>query len=111
MIYNLKTFACKQFTIFFFLWGGEALIGDVIMHSGAKNRAQWTMVGAKSKKVLRTLFVLIGPSRALTTLRPLGNLFLFSFAILVIITRTLLIALRFQPDRLSLIPIQILSLV
>lgn len=22
MIYNLKTFACKQFAIFFFLWGG-----------------------------------------------------------------------------------------
>lgn len=51
MVYNLKSYSCKQFAMFFFLWGGDGLNWrrDLALWC-EEQEAEWTLVGSKSKK-------------------------------------------------------------
>lgn len=51
MVYNLKSFACKSFSVFFHLWGngGPNWRKDYDLWL-REQEAEWTVVGSKSKK-------------------------------------------------------------
>lgn len=53
MVYNLKNFSCKSFSIFFHLWGGGGpnWRKDLTLWCD-EQEAEWTTVGSKRKKKL-----------------------------------------------------------
>lgn len=53
LIYNLKSYSCKFFSIFFFLWGngGPNWINDYRAWC-SESEAEWTLVGPKGKPIV-----------------------------------------------------------